>query len=240
MTRAIWIGLLISLGAILALAFVRPHEMLSPGDLIPAHADLKQDCMACHLPLSGASPARCVSCHKVKEIGLRTSRGVPILQKGSRPAFHQSLSEANCLSCHSDHPGPNLATTRPVSFDHALLTPQARGACQSCHSAPADVLHRGQAMACATCHQPADWKAATFAHDRYFLLEGDHKVPCATCHTTGRFQTYSCYGCHAHQPARIIAEHREEGITNLGNCVRCHTSAQGEGREGREGGRERD
>jgi mono/diheme cytochrome c family protein len=35
----------------------------------------------------------------------------------------------------------------------------------------------------------------------------------------------------------MIAEHREEGITNIGNCVRCHRSGDDEGGEGRrEGG----
>ena len=39
------------------------------------------------------------------------------------------------------------------------------------------------------------------------------------------------------QQANIIAKHREEGITNIENCERCHRRAQGEARgegEGRE------
>lgn len=35
-----------------------------------------------------------------------------------------------------------------------------------------------------------------------------------------------------HQPAQILAEHREEGISNIENCVRCHRSAEGETGEG--------
>jgi len=240
MTRAYWIAIGVALAAILALALVRPHEMVSPGDLIPAHAALKQDCFACHVPLRGASPAQCISCHAVGDIGRKTTAGLAIAPRPGHPAFHQALRQDNCLSCHSGHPGPKLTPSRAVSFDHDLLLPAALAQCQSCHSAPTDSLHRGQVTACATCHQPTDWKAATFAHDRYFLLEGDHKAPCTTCHTTGGFQTYSCYGCHAHEPARIIAQHREEGITNLDNCVRCHTIAHGEGREGEGEGRDRD
>jgi len=30
---------------------------------------------------------------------------------------------------------------------------------------------------------------------------------------------YTCYGCHEHQPAQIITEHREEGIPSIENCV---------------------
>jgi hypothetical protein len=42
---------------------------------------------------------------------------------------------------------------------------------------------------------------------------------------------YTCYGCHEHQQARIIAQHRNEGIANIEKCARCHRSAKGE-REG--------
>jgi len=50
---------------------------------------------------------------------------------------------------------------------------------------------------------------------------------------------YTCYGCHEHTPAKIRAEHEEEGIRDFSDCVQCHRSAQEEPRErGREGGRE--
>ena len=70
-----------------------------------------------------------------------------------------------------------------------------------------------------------------FDHDKSFLLDADHKVQCSTCHTKNNYSTYTCYGCHEHTPDRIRAEHREEGIRDLDNCVRCHRSAEGEGSE---------
>src|SRR3546814_6022446 len=75
------------------------------------------------------------------------------------------------MACHSDHPRPRLTKASSVRFDHALLKADARANCQSCHMAPRDDLHRGQALACATCHQPGHWKPATFDHSRYFRSE---------------------------------------------------------------------
>ena len=234
MKRSVWIGILLVLAVIITLSFTRPHEMVSPGNLIPAHAALENNCFACHAPFRGASAERCTTCHVVADIGLRTTKGVAIAQSDRRPAFHQALTEPDCMACHSDHPRPRLTKASAVKFDHALLKPDARAKCQSCHTAPRDDLHRGQTLACATCHQPAHWKPATFDHSRYFLLDRDHNTACTTCHLGSNYRQYTCYGCHEHQQARIIAEHREEGITNIENCVNCHRSAHGEAKGERE------
>ncbi|WP_375195401.1 hypothetical protein [Sphingobium sp.] len=212
-------------------AFFRPHEMVSPGDLRPAHAALEGDCFACHIPFRGVSADQCIVCHKVADIGQRTTKGLPIRHERPILPFHQALAEKNCLACHSDHPAPRLTQEYPRSFDHALLTPAVRGQCQACHRAPQDVQHRGFNLPCAQCHQPAGWKPSTFDHSRYFLLDGDHRVACITCHKGRNYRRYTCYGCHVHQPARIRAEHEEEGIRDIGNCVRCHRSAHGEADE---------
>ncbi|WP_414902654.1 cytochrome c3 family protein [Sphingomonas flavalba] len=174
MKRSVWIGISLILAVIIYLSFTRPHEMVSPGNLIPAHAGLESNCFACHAPFQGASADRCTTCHAVADIGLRTTKGVAIPQSERRPAFHQALTEPNCMSCHSDHPRPRLTKASAVKFDHGLLKVDARANCQSCHTAPQDDLHRGPKLACATCHQPAHWKPATFNHSRYFLLDGDH------------------------------------------------------------------
>ncbi|WOF44994.1 hypothetical protein KNJ79_09015 [Sphingopyxis indica] len=217
--------------------------MVSPGNLRPEHAALEDDCFACHVPFRAVSAERCIACHKVADIGKRTTRGLPIGNDRLIPPFHQALTEKNCLACHSDHPAPRLTAESPKSFDHALLTPVMRGQCQACHRAPQDMLHQGFNLPCAQCHQSTGWEPATFDHSRYFLLDDDHRVACVTCHTGQNYRRYTCYGCHEHASARIRAEHEEEGIRNLDNCVRCHRSPHGEPNKGerREGrGRERD
>lgn len=224
------------LAAILALCVVRPHQMISPGDLMPGHASFKDDCFACHAAWRGASADRCLSCHALANIGLRTTRGVPIRKGKGAPPFHQALSQPDCMACHSDHPRPALSRFKPTAFDHAILKADIRSRCQACHQAPRDQLHRGKPAPCATCHQPPHWKPATFDHGRFFVLDRHHNADCATCHLRSDFKRYTCYGCHEHQPARTIAEHREEGITNIDNCVRCHRSAHGEA-EGEHSGR---
>ena len=61
--------------ALVALVFVYPHLMVSPGPLVPGHRALATDCFACHAPLRGASSAKCVQCHATTDIGLRTTHG---------------------------------------------------------------------------------------------------------------------------------------------------------------------
>lgn len=307
-SRWLWHLIAANLVVLVALAFVYPHLMMSPGALSGGHADLATDCFACHAPLRGAASERCMACHVVADIGLRTSKGVPIVKadasasgtaangpvvKGKAKAavktsFHQELIEQDCVTCHSDHAGPRLtqrsrkpfshdllkAATRerceschaapgndlhrrfdqgcakchqarswtPASFDHALLTKADQGRCATCHKAPADTLHRQIVGNCGSCHTARAWTPATFDHDKYFVLDRNHQASCTTCHAAGNYRRYTCYGCHEHTAAKVRAEHEEEGITKLDNCVRCHRSAQDRGEgggrgDGRGGGR---
>lgn len=240
MARWLWALTLLVLAGLIGLAIRYPHAMISPGDLIPAHAALQEDCFACHTPFRGATADRCIACHAVADIGRRTSKGVPITARARRPAFHQALVEQNCLACHSDHPAPALTRRPPKPFDHGLLAATMRGACQSCHRPPADAQHRGSNLPCAQCHKTSGWTPSSFDHRRYFPLGGDHAVACVTCHVGGDYRRYSCFGCHEHERGRMIAKHREEGIANIDNCVRCHRDGDAEeGERGGEGGGER-
>jgi hypothetical protein len=54
MKRRWFIALIaVNLLVMVALAFVYPHLMVSPGPLIGAHAELATDCFACHTPWRG-------------------------------------------------------------------------------------------------------------------------------------------------------------------------------------------
>lgn len=217
------------------LVFVYPHLMIAPGPLKPAHAALATDCFACHAPLGGVSAARCTSCHQIAEIGLVSTTGAA-LPRSDRPAFHQQLTEQNCMACHSDHEGPKLTGHSRKTFSHALLRPAVRSACETCHSPPHNAFHAGIKSNCQQCHSADAWKPAHFDHSKFFLLEPPHQAACATCHVNDDTSRYTCFGCHEHRPDRIRAEHAEEGIRNIDNCVACHRSAS----EGGEGGSDDD
>lgn len=224
------------------LTFVYPHLMVSPGPLIEAHRELTMDCFACHAAFRGSSSGKCTTCHKQADIGRLTTKGQPITDQKIHVPFHQNLIEQDCVACHSDHRG--LAVYRAKrTFSHALLNAATRDRCESCHQKPTDSLHAKLSGNCLQCHQQDRWKPATFDHDQFFQLDRDHNTDCVTCHTGNDFRRYTCYGCHEHAPARVRAQHAEEGIRNLDDCVECHRSADGEGGGGRGDrgeGRERD
>lgn len=229
------LALAVTLVLALLLTVAYPDVMIKPGRLSAGHRSLDRDCFACHQALRGAAGAGCLSCHKLDRIGRTTTAGTPLPAAGFRKVpFHASLAETDCMQCHALH-ASERHRKEPV-FRHELLAAAVRENCQSCHQddRPDDELHRQVAASCASCHGTAGWRPATFDHDRYFRFDAHHPASCRTCHleeTT--FSTYSCYGCHEHSPARILAEHQEEGIRNVENCARCHRSGDEDEVEGR-------
>ncbi len=197
------------------------------------------DCGRCHQGVRTAegfaeAPEQCVGCHRADDA-------------------HAGKLGDDCGRCHG------AAAWKPATFDHAktklpLTGAHARIACTDCHQAgryqgtptacvachpmPAD--HAGRfGDDCAGCHQTETWKGARFAH-RFPLDHGSRSpVPCKTCHPDS-VKTYTCYGCHEHTPANIAAEHREEGIRDFTDCVRCHPTGREDEGEGGEGGGEGD
>jgi len=223
-------GRLLAAGVVVATVIAclaAPHAVLSPGSLTAGHAALESDCFACHVAFRGPD-GRCGDCHDVAKIDARMA---------PRPAFHGALADARCSACHTDHRGPE-ATVR--KFRHDLLHADLRQACARCHAAPGDALHAGVEQACSACHSTGGWKPATFAHEEKFRFDRDHPPDCRTCHPE-RYDAYTCYGCHEHQPAAMLRKHREEGIRDLERCAECHRSAEEKegGEHGRRGRRER-
>ena len=94
-----------NLSVLILLAIFLPHLMISPGKLIDAHVELTTDCFACHTPFLGSTPGKCIACHEVAEIGIRTTKGLAIDKEKKNVAFHQKLTEEDCVACHSDHKG---------------------------------------------------------------------------------------------------------------------------------------
>jgi hypothetical protein len=224
MKKARWLFIVIAanLVVLIALAFVYPHLMVSPGALVRGHAELATDCFACHAPLRGASSARCIQCHAPADIGLKTTKGAPLPVGARKARFHQDLIEQDCMACHSDHLGPKLTQRSRKPFSHALLRVAVQEQCSTCHQPPTDNLHRKLTGNCQQCHSQEAWKPATFDHQKSFVLDQDHDVACATCHKASDYSRYTCYGCHEHSLANVRAEHEKEGIADFDNCVECH------------------
>jgi hypothetical protein len=212
-----------NLALLVLLAVAVPALMVSPGAPIDAHAELASDCFACHTPFIGSRPEKCIACHKVADIGLRTTKGRPIANEKKSTAFHQELIEEDCVACHSDHKG--VKAFRPISqFSHGLVKPRLREQCDGCHRNPGDALHLPLKGNCAQCHTQEAWQPATFSHDDYFRFDRDHRTECETCHMEGDYTGYTCYGCHEHSRSKVREEHEEEGIRDYERCVECHRS----------------
>lgn len=229
MTRP-WILAIIAanLAALIALVFLYPAAMLSPGRMSAGHSEPAVACASCHQPFRGAGAEKCTTCHAVATIGLKTSLGAPLAKTRPGPPFHQALTTTDCLACHTVHAAPRFSHLSGPRFSHDLLGAETRTRCATCHVAPANALHRGVQGQCSSCHTPRGWTPATFDHQRFFPLSGPHNVQCATCHTGGDFTRYTCFSCHEHRPDQILAEHREEGISDIRDCARCHRGGRSE------------
>ncbi len=211
------------MAAVVLLTIYSPELMISPGETIDAHAEITHDCFACHTPFLGSRPAKCITCHKVDEIGIKTTKGLPIDKEEKSVAFHQQLIEDDCVACHSDHKG--VQAFRPIGqFSHQLIEPAVINECHNCHSNPGDSLHQKIVGNCNSCHVKERWTPATFDHNEYFRFDRDHTTECETCHINNDYGKYTCYGCHEHSRSKIREEHVEEGIRNYEICVECHRS----------------
>lgn len=229
-----------------------PAALYSPGDIAEKHSKLRcRDCHAPFkgVPSESCSVA---DCHAAGRIGKKDAikdlhnkalgqdcllchtdhRGL----KGeiTIPFDHKALPETvNCIDCHSAvgekaHKGKysdqcnachTTKTWKKVAFSHDKVTSSP---CLDCHKGPRDELHDSVGKDCKSCHTTKAWKPSTYDHDKYFPLKKEHKVGCNKCHDSGVYKKYTCMNCHVHATRGIISEHREEGIRDYGDCLRCH------------------
>jgi hypothetical protein len=219
-----------NLAVLIALVFVYPHLMVGPGALEAGHAELAADCFACHTPLRGATADRCIACHALEGIGLRTTKGAAIVHaKRLKTSFHQALNDPDCMACHSDHAGPKLTQRSRKPFSHAMLRVDTRERCETCHAAPAGAIHRQPGMACAKCHKLEAWKPAAFDHA---ALTPAERSRCESCHqapadTLHRQMTGNCAQCHQTQAWKPATFDHDKFFAldsdHNASCVTCHT-----------------
>ncbi|MBT4889917.1 MAG: class III cytochrome C family protein [Rhodospirillales bacterium] len=228
MKPAIKIILALNLVILAVLVFVYPHLMVSPGKLIDGHGTSETDCFSCHDILFGASSEKCITCHKVTDIGVSTTKGIPKINTKPNVAFHQKLIGQDCVSCHSDHEG--VAKYRKYKkFSHKLLDVESRGKCIACHQKPEDVKHRQASDKCSQCHSSEKWKPAVFNHK---LLNPVELEQCTSCHKDKtptdklhRKISAKCGQCHSTdkwKPATF--DHRKFFVFDDKHkrCTTCH------------------
>ncbi len=227
-----------------------PDGYLTRADQVP-HEPFGFSLLA-HARAAGGGPLACASCHP-QSLRQQSVDTCVACHDVYRPGFrvqHVGDYGDDCLACHDgydrfspwafSHASTGFALTgRHRAIRCAACHPDTRALadfagppreCVGCHPEPDE--HRGQfGTACGDCHSTDSWKGALFNHR--FPMDHGHRrrrSPCKTCHPDS-YRTYTCYGCHAHTPARIRRKHLKEGIRDYRECVRCHpTGREHEGR----------
>ncbi len=215
-----------------------------------------QDCAACHttagwedatfdhslsaFPLTGAHiDVGCADCHRD---GLYKGTPQECIACHAGDDEHDGQFGQDCAQCHTTD------TWEGAKFDHSLAAFNLTGAhvdvpcaechvndvfkglaqaCAACHADP--VYHQGLFSSdCSTCHTTSAWLPASYDGRHTFPINhGSRGSTCQTCHPSS-LRSYTCYGCHEHTQANIESEHREEGISNFNDCVRCHPTGREE------------
>lgn len=222
----LWIVVALNLVVLLALAFIVPHLMVSPGALVKGHERLTTDCFACHAPWRGAWAERCTECHAIADVGIKTTTGQPIPTRSVKVSFHQELLEQDCMACHSDHQGPKLTKRSRKPFTHGLLKLPVKDQCSTCHAAPQDAVHRDLQLSCSQCHGDQAWTPAQFEHR---LLAAAVLDRCQSCHHAPNDRLHrqiqgSCAACHqtaAWTPATF--DHDKHFVLDRDHQTACET-----------------
>jgi len=186
-------------------------------------------CIECHTDHKGTLPSHAVKPFRHTSLSLQLRNDCIACHTNQKPkdSLHQ-FAKGNCLECHQ------TTSWKPATFDHKSLAVSGGKQCVSCHKAdqPADNMHRQTQASCGTCHSTSRWMPATFDHNSYYRLDSDHRTSCKTCHTDpDNYKKYTCYNCHEHSQSNIADQHREEGIYNYQNCMKCHRNGKAEEEE---------
>ncbi|MFC1586608.1 hypothetical protein ACFL5V_13760, partial [Fibrobacterota bacterium] len=185
------------------------------------HEPISNDCFACHTITKGTPDEKCLSCHKLDDIGLRTTNGVRIdTSEKYSTTFHQYLTDKTCIRCHSDHKGP-IGKGQLKSFEHEALKEFGDKECASCHRRPDDLLHKKVSQSCRQCHNTDKWVPATFQHSKL-----SSPNDCVSCHPNPSDKLHrrvgeKCGKCH--QTNKWIPALFEHNLLRAGNdCITCH------------------
>ncbi|MCB0804357.1 MAG: cytochrome c3 family protein [Bacteroidales bacterium] len=214
--------------------------------LTGGHAEISNDCFACHEGTYTNTPNACASCHQDD------------YNSSSNPN-HNALGLVNeCELCHTTNPDWEPAAF-PVHDDYYVLqgahvaiasdcyechegnyttTPNS---CFGCHAdlynQTTDPNHQTAQFPtdCETCHTQTAWEPANFNHDgMYFpIYSGEHEGEwdqCSDCHNNPtNYAIFQCLTCHPQ--GEMDDEH--EGMSgytyNSIACLECHPDGSSAG-----------
>jgi len=198
---------------------------------------IKRACASCHDDVHrGRLPQSCDNCHTA--LGWKVTRpieihrftrfpltGMHVLADCSqchRRASEQQWTDAPiaCFGCHEqDYRRPD---TFPVHVGTATSAALPRD-CSQCHKSIAWVPALDISAALGT--SAGALQVAPLNHDLRFPISfGVHRTAtCADCHASQAVpRAVRCVGCHAHDPAQVLQQHRQPVATEGGACLSCH------------------
>jgi hypothetical protein len=189
------------------------QAMVSPGPLSRGHAELENNCKACHTPHKGVEAKNCLTCHAGENFADQQA-----------VQFHAEAKQ--CTGCHVEHEGGKAI----VRMDHDLLLKHQLWAGGSTWSGAATV-HRSipeKALNCASCHSNRDPHAGLFGKT------------CSSCHSVESWAvaefrhpppaSRECSQCHKPPPShlmehfRMVSQAQARSKARVDQCFSCHTT----------------
>ena len=198
-------------------------QLISPGKLTAAHADLEgvTNCTQCHtLGNRSADNVLCLDCHTPLAQRIEEGRGL-----------HATVEDQNCATCHKDHFGVEFIPVRmdTLNFDHdetgyELTGSHIETSCRSCHQ-PEHIIAEdviafkgehnalektflGLADQCIGCHLPDS------PHQEQF-----EETNCDSCHETEIWEEAPAFD---HDDARFALTGKHVDVS----CESCHATVE--------------
>lgn len=208
-----------------------PHILLNPGQLVEGHQKIRESCTSCHTPFWGIDSDKCISCHKISEIGSKSPNQADSGIFERTLTLHKNLGSQSCTSCHSDHKGKKPDRSI-MHFDHQIVSKVGTATCSNCHNKPQDNIHKLVGSDCNKCHSTEKWNGAgQFNHS---MIQGKDSNNCISCHKTPTDNLHqqssgACLSCHNTTkwlPANF--EHNKYfrfDSNHPSDCKSCHQSS---------------
>lgn len=185
------------------------------------HGRLSQSCDTCHSSVAWRM-TRPLEIHRLTRFPLTGMHALADCSECHRRASEHRWTDApaDCFACHEkDYRRPDL---RPVHTGSGASAPFPRD-CSMCHRSLAWAPATSPALSPVGMTQAP--LVAPGRHDLRFPISfGIHRTAtCDDCHTSMAVpRAVRCIGCHAHEPTRLMQQHRQPIGTDGSSCLTCH------------------